>query len=63
MSHLLFKVIGFLVVVGAIFAAGVVVGGSFATGSAEDSQRARIERCLPITTAGELHACLSKESR
>lgn len=59
MGGFAFKVIGFLVIVGVIFGAGVFVGGGFATEAAETSQQTKIEACLPVKDAGALEACLA----
>lgn len=60
MSTFVFKLIGFLIVVGVIFFAGVIVGGGFATEASQDTQRDRIEQCLPLKTAEELSACVEE---
>ena len=58
MSGFAFKAIGLLVVVGTIFIAGFMAGGSFATSSAEHAQRQALEMCLPLNTADEIDDCL-----
>lgn len=63
MGGFAFKAIGFLVIVGVIFGAGVFVGGGFATEAAETSQRARIEACLPVKDVAALDACLAAGDR
>lgn len=58
MSGFAFKAIGVLVVIGAIFVAGFIVGGGFATDAAKKSDSEQISRCLPIKTVDEANACL-----
>lgn len=53
-----FKIVGWLIVIGAIFGLGFFVGGSFATSAAKSSQLQEINRCLPVTNTEQLQACV-----
>lgn len=55
----LFKAMAFLVVVGGIFLAGFISGGSFATGMTEDAVLNRVSRCVPAQSAEDLRPCLA----
>lgn len=57
----LFKAAGALLVIGGIFIAGFLAGGSFATGIAEGVPMEQIERCLPITSTDLLSGCLEEQ--
>ena len=59
MAGFAFKAVGFLVIVGVIFGAGVFVGGGFATEAAETSQQSKVEACLPVKDVAALEACLA----
>lgn len=48
-----------LVVIGAIFVAGIITGGSFVTSMTEDSILRRVEVCMPAQSAEELRPCLA----
>lgn len=54
----IFKFIAFLVVVGGIFLAGVVVGGGWATGMSEEGMLRQIDQCMPAESAEDLRPCL-----
>ena len=58
MGRIGFKMIGVMLVVGAIFLTGWLAGGSFGTGQSAKQQRVQIEACLPIADAVQLSACL-----
>lgn len=57
----LFKAIAFLAVVGGIFLAGVLAGGSFATGMAEEGVMRQVQPCLPAQTVEALRPCLAAD--
>lgn len=59
MGSMLFKAIGLLVVVGAIFAAGFVVGGGFAQQAAEHDVQKTLVGCLPLEDAAALQQCIA----
>lgn len=61
MYSLFFKALPWLIGMAVIFTFGVVVGGSFATGSAEDATLSKIEDCLPAEDIDELEPCLAGE--
>lgn len=63
MGGFAFKAVGFLIVVGVIFGAGVFVGGGFATEAAETSQQSKVEACLPVKDVAALEACLTAGDR
>ncbi|PFG69099.1 hypothetical protein B0O41_3950 [Propionibacteriaceae bacterium ES.041] len=54
-----FKAIAFVVVVGGIFLAGVIAGGSFATGMTQDGVIQQVQQCMPAQTAEDLRPCLA----
>jgi len=53
-----FKAIAFFVVVGAIYLAGVITGGAFATGMSEEGMLNQIDQCMPAESAEDLRPCL-----
>lgn len=59
MGSLFFRLIGVLIVVGAIFGAGVIVGGGFAQEAAENDAQKILMSCLPIENATALQDCLA----
>lgn len=54
-----FKAAIYLVVIGGIFLAGVIAGGSFATGMVTEGVIMQVEKCVPAQTAEELRPCLT----
>lgn len=59
MGKFIFPAVVVLVIVGAIFVVGVIVGLGFATSAAEAGVQKRIEECLPVETGEELETCLA----
>ena len=55
--------VAFVAVVAVIFVGGVLVGGSWGSGMAEenhDAQLEQVKKCLPIENEAELKKCLAE---
>jgi hypothetical protein len=61
MGSFMLKLIGVLIVVGAIFFTGVAVGSSSET-ELSTEQLGLIERCVPIATVADLYNCAQNRS-
>lgn len=62
MASFMLKLIGVLIVVGAIFFAGVAVGSGSGSGISTDDVLP-MQQCLPIETVTDLHNCAVQVSQ
>lgn len=60
MARFIIKAAVVLAVVGSIFFGGLLTGGAFATGMAEESVLQHVARCLPAQTIDQLRPCLAQ---
>lgn len=57
-----FAAVGFLVVMGAIFAAGFIMGGSWGTGMETDKYDQRlvlVDQCMETDDADQMRSCVA----